>query len=647
MRVNKLFNSTISALLGYRRYIQVGLTVCAGVGLSAIAFSVAYNWEYKFMQAQLQEQLDKIATDIQKDVSGNVELIRAAGAFYSVFEDVNKPEIKTFVGSALYRHPSLKAIAWLPRVSDSQEFLTDEMDLGLDLTPNRLALEQATKRHEITATDRQILPAQNLASVFVFLSIFSPNDSGNTVALLPNLSALEPEKLKGFTIGVFLIDAMIKSAVQSTQLNFVNVYLQDAMAPEEKRFLAFYESKTKRIITDENITKKLKIGEKIYCPDGSSCTRILNIENRRWLLRFLVTPEYINPQRFWRSLSVLTFGLVLTLVATGYLLSLLNYTDRIEKVAAERTAKSQELEKTLQELRQTQAQLVQTEKMSSLGLLVAGFAHEINNPINFIYGNIHHASEYARDLLELVQLYQKYDLNPRSEIAEYLENIDFHFVSDDLPKVLSSMKIGADRILQLVKSFRNFSRLDEGKMKPVNIHEGLDSTLLILQIRLKAQPDSPLIHVVKNYGNLPLVECYAGELNQVFMNILANAIDVIESYNLERGYQEAITNPCAIAITTEYSTPDRITVRIADNGPGMAENVKQRLFDPFFTTKPVGKGTGLGLSISYQIVVEKHKGFLRCESAPGKGTEFSIEIPLRQEVRQIAPLVSLQTSKAA
>lgn len=419
------------------------------------------------------------------------------------------------------------------------------------------------------------------------------------------------------------------------------------MAPEEKRFLAFYESKTKRIITDENITNKLKIGERIYCPDGSSCTRILNIENRRWLLRFLVTPEYINPQRFWRSLSVLTFGIVLTLVATGYLLSLLNYTDRIEKVAAERTAKSQELEKTLQELRQTQAQLVQTEKMSSLGLLVAGFAHEINNPINFIYGNIHHASEYARDLLELVQLYQKYDLNPRSEIAEYLENIDFHFVSDDLPKVLSSMKIGADRILQLVKSFRNFSRLDEGKMKPVNIHEGLDSTLLILQIRLKAQPDSPLIQVVKNYGNLPLVECYAGELNQVFMNILANAIDVIESYNLERGYQEALTNPCANAITTEYSTPDRITVRIADNGPGMAENVKQRLFDPFFTTKPVGKGTGLGLSISYQIVVEKHKGFLRCESAPGKGTEFSIEIPLRQEVRQIAPLVSLQTSKAA
>ncbi len=647
MRVNKLFNSTISALLGYRRYIQVGLTVCVGAGLSAIAFSVAYNWEYKFMQSQLQEQLDKIATDIQKDVSGNVEVIRAAGAFYSVFDEAPKPEIQKFVGSALYRHPSLKAIAWLPRVSDSQQFLTDEIDLGLDLTPNRLALEQAIKRQEITATDRQILPTQNLPSIFVFLSILDRNDSGNSTALSPHISVFEQKNLKGFTIGVFLIDAMIKSAVQETKLNFVNVYLQDAMAPQEQKFLAFYESKTKRIITDENITNKLKIGEKIYCPDGSSCTRILNIENRRWLLRFLVTPEYINPQRFWRSLSVLTFGIVLTMAATGYLLSLLNYTDRLEKVAAERTVKSQELEKTLQELQQTQAQLVQTEKMSSLGLLVAGFAHEINNPINFIYGNIHHASEYARDLLELVQLYQKYDLNPRSEIAEYLENIDFNFVSDDLPKLLSSMKIGADRILQLVKSFRNFSRLDEGEMKPVNIHEGIDSTLLILQIRLKAQPDRPPIQVVKKYGNLPLVECYSGELNQVFMNIIANAIDVIESYNLERGYQEAIANPCAIAITTEYSTPDRITVRIADNGPGMAEKVKQRLFDPFFTTKPVGKGTGLGLSISYQIVVEKHKGFLRCESAPGQGTEFSIEIPLRQEVREIAPLVSQKTSKAA
>ncbi|WP_246276649.1 ATP-binding protein [Microcoleus asticus] len=647
MNANKLFNLATSTLLTYRRYIQAGLTLCAGLGLSAIASSVAYNWEYKSMQAELQDRLDKIATDIQRDVSGNLEIIRAAGAFYSVFDGVKQPEMKTFVGPALYRHPSLKAIAWLPRVSDSPQFLTEEIDLSLDLTANRVALENATKRQEIIATDRQKLPSQNSPSFFVFLPIFSQTSPGDTAALPQNLPASKPENLKGFTMGILLIDAIVKSALQETQLNFVNVYLQDPMAPEAERFLAFYEAKTKRIITDENIKNKLYIGERAYCPDGSSCTRILNIENRRWLLQLRLTPEYINPLRFWRSLTVLILGNILSLAVTLYLMSLLNYTDKLEQVAAERTAKSQQLEQTLKELQQTQTQLIQQEKMSSLGLLVAGVAHEVNNPISFIYGNIQHASAYSRDLLELVKLYQKHYSYPPSEISKYLENIDFEFLSKDLPQLLSSMKIGADRIVQIVKSLRNFSRLDESEMKPVNIHEGIDSTLLILQSRLKATADRPAIEIVKNYSNLPLVECYAGQLNQVFMNILANAIDALESYNLDRGPKAAKANPIAIAITTEYSSPDKIIVRISDNGPGMAENVKKLLFDPFFTTKPAGKGTGLGLSISYKIVVEKHKGALRCDSTPGLGTEFSIEIPLRQEVKQAVPFVSRKISEAA
>lgn len=647
MTANKLLDLATSTLLGYRHHIQVGLTFFAGLGMSAIACSVAYNWEYKSMQVDLQERLDKIAADIQKDVSGNLEIIRAAGAFYSTFDDPKQPEFKRFVDSALYRHPSLKAIAWLPSVSKSPQFLTDEIDLGLDLTPNQPVLEQAAKRQEITATDRQILPAQNQPSFLVFEPIFSKGDVDNSVPYPPKIPAREQENLKGFTMGVLLVDALIKSALQETKLNFVNVYLQDAMAPESEKFLAFYEAKTKRIITDENIKNKLPIGERTYCPDGSSCTRIINIENRRWLLQLLLTPEYINPLRFWRSLTVLMFGSSLTLGATLYLMSLLKYTDSLEKVAAERTIKSQQLEQTLQELQQTQSQLVQQEKMSSLGLLVAGVAHEINNPINFIYGNIHHASEYAKDLLELVELYQKHYLYPPSEISEHLENIDFDFLSEDLPQLLSSMKIGADRIVQIVQSLRSFSRLDESEMKPVNIHEGIDSTLLILQSRLKATADRPPIAIVKNYSNLPMVECYAGQLNQVFMNILANAIDALETYNLDRDPKATKANPIAIAITTEYSMPDKIIVRISDNGPGMAENVKKRLFDPFFTTKPVGKGTGLGLSISYKIVVEKHKGALRCDSAPGLGTEFSIEIPLQQQVRQAVPLVSLKIPEAA
>lgn len=647
MTANKLLDLATSTLLGYRRHIQVVLTLCAGFGLSAIACSVAYNWEYKIMQAELQERLDKIATGIQRDVTGNVEIIQAAGAFYSTFDEQKQPEFKRFVDSALYRHPSMKAVAWLPRVPDSQQFLTDEIDLGLNLTPNRLALEQAAKRQEIIATDRQILPALNQPCILVFQPIFSQIYLGDTAVVSPKLPALERENLKGFTLGILLVDAIIKSAVQEGVLNSVNLYLQDAMAPESERFLAFYEAKTKRIITDENIKNKLPIGERAYCPDGSSCTRILNIENRRWLLQLRLTPEYINPLRFWRSLTVLVCGIILTLAATLYLISLLNYTDRIEKLAAERTAKSHRLEQTLQELQQTQSQLIQQEKMSGLGLLVAGVAHEINNPINFIYGNIHHASQYANDLLELVGVYQKHYLYPHSEVSEHLENIEFDFLREDLPQVLSSMKIGADRIIQIVQSLRNFSRLDESEMKAVNIHEGIDSTLLILQSRLKATDYRPPIEIVKNYGNLPMVECYAGQLNQVFMNIIANAIDAIDSYSIERGEWESKINRSTIAIATEYAMPDKIIVRISDNGPGIPENVKQRLFDPFFTTKPTGKGTGLGLSIGYKIVVEKHKGSLHCESLPGRGTEFSIEIPLRQEVKKTAPLVSHQTSEAA
>jgi two-component system NtrC family sensor kinase len=644
---NKLLDLAASTLLGYRRHIQVGLTFFTGLGLSAIACSVAYNLEYKSMQVELQERLDKIAADIQKDVSGNLEIIRAAGAFYSTSDDPKQPEFKRFVDSALYRHPSLKAIAWLPSVSKSPQFLTDEIDLGLDLTPNQPVLEQAAKRQEITATDRQILPVPNQPSFLVFEPVFSKGSVDNSVPYSPKIPAIKQEKLKGFTMGVLLVNALIKSALQETKLNFVNVYLQDTMAPESEKFLAFYEANTKRIITDENIKNKLDLGEKAYCPDGSSCTRILNIENRRWLLQLLLTSEYINSLKYWRSLTVLMLGIILTMAATLYLISLLNYTDRIEKVAAERTAKSQRLEQTLQELQQTQSQLIQQEKMSTLGLLVAGVAHEVNNPINFIYGNIHHASEYAKDLLELVELYQKHYLYPPLEISEHLENIDFDFLSEDLPQLLSSMKIGADRIVRIVQSLRNFSRLDESEMKPVNIHEGIDSTLLILQSRLKATADRPPIEIVKNYSNLPMVECYAGQLNQVFMNILANAIDALESYNLDRDPKAAKANPIAIAITTEYSIADKIIVRISDNGPGMAENVKKRLFDPFFTTKPVGKGTGLGLSISYKIVVEKHKGVLRCDSTPRLGTEFSIEIPLRQQIRQAVPLVSLKISEAA
>ncbi|MDX2097963.1 MAG: PAS domain-containing protein [Leptolyngbyaceae cyanobacterium bins.59] len=303
-----------------------------------------------------------------------------------------------------------------------------------------------------------------------------------------------------------------------------------------------------------------------------------------------------------------------------------------------RTQKAQ-LEEALHDLQQAQAQLIQSEKMSSLGQLLAGVAHEINNPVNFIYGNLSHANEYAENLLGLVDLYQKHYPDPVPEIQEEAEDIDLEFLYEDLPKLLSSMKVGAERIQKIVASLRIFSHRDETEFRPVNIHEGLDSTLMILQNRLKAKSDHVGIEIVREYGNLPAIECYAGQLNQVFMNILVNAIDALEElmnkghWTMGDRFTSATDSPLNTTPTITIRTGiqgDYAQIRIMDNGPGIPEPVQQRIFDPFFTTKPVGKGTGMGMSISYQIVVEKHRGRLRCESSPHEGATFIIEIPLRQ-----------------
>ncbi|NEP00591.1 MAG: HAMP domain-containing protein [Symploca sp. SIO2E9] len=310
------------------------------------------------------------------------------------------------------------------------------------------------------------------------------------------------------------------------------------------------------------------------------------------------------------------------------------YTDELElarQMLEQRVeARTLELTQALQELKQTQSQLIQSEKMSSLGQLVAGVAHEINNPVNFIFGNLKYARDYTKELLELVELYQQHYPNSAAEIQERMEEIEIDFLATDLPKIMSSMQLGVDRIRNIVLSLRSFSRVDEAQMKAVDIHEGINSTLLILNNRLKRS-----IEVIKQYGSLPLIECYPAQINQVFMNILANAIDALEesvAYNKQP--QENVNRQLKklqIVIKTALVDKNQIRVSIRDNGSGISPQIKDKVFEPFFTTKNEGKGTGLGLSISYEII-DKHCGKIEVISEPGEGTEFVIYLPIRSKL---------------
>ncbi|WP_055074236.1 ATP-binding protein [Pseudanabaena sp. 'Roaring Creek'] len=334
----------------------------------------------------------------------------------------------------------------------------------------------------------------------------------------------------------------------------------------------------------------------------------------------------------------------------GRVWSLRDITERLAAEALVRASEekyrlqAEKLEYALQELKSTQSQLIQAEKMSGLGQLVAGIAHEINNPVNFIYGNLSYADTYTADLLSLVEAYRVTYPTPVEPVQAKLQEIDIDFLAKDFTKLIGSIRLGAERIHKIVLSLNKFSRSDEAGAKYVDIHEGIDSTLMILQSRIKSTPSRPEILINRDYGDLPEVECYAGQLNQVFMNLLTNAIDALESDAEHNGLWQMVDDKpqwtrkdgkvSTILIRTEILNDqpqgDRLVVKIADNGSGIPEDIRNRLFDLFFTTKPVGKGTGLGLSIAYQIVTENHGGKLSFRSEVGIGTEFTIEIPLKQ-----------------
>jgi signal transduction histidine kinase len=391
-----------------------------------------------------------------------------------------------------------------------------------------------------------------------------------------------------------------------------NKYLhEEALANElaAKFYLSF----------DKEKIAKTYLIDAYYCyANWGAKAKIVNLET---------TYPYLLESIINQTKTKLTAGEVSTLVSKPSLTKIVQRTQELN-------GKNLDLEETLYKLKATQSQLIQTEKMSSLGQMVAGIAHEINNPVNFIYANIEHANNYIECIVNLLNLYQQEYSDTSAIIQKYKQENDFDFVIEDLPKIVDSMLVGSERIRKIVLGLRNFSRVDESATKPIDIHEGIDSTLMILKTRFQDKLGYSSNVVVKDYGDIPLVQCYAFQLNQVFMNIISNAIDVLQQRDKKLSIAELKNNSSQIIIHTQLiNNNDWVQISIKDNGMGINPEIKQRIFDPFFTTKPVGEGTGLGLSISYQIIVEKHGGKLDCISAPGEGTEFIIEIPVKLHQR--------------
>lgn len=475
-------------------------------------------------------------------------------------------------------------------------------------------------------------------------------------------SVLDFLSVSGFTVWVARSGA---SALKKVEYSQPDLILLDVLMPGMDGFETCENLKANNLTRDipvifmtalddtESKLKGFNVGGVDYITKPLQheevLARVITHLNLRNLTKKLQT-QIVERERAQADLQVLTQELEARVEART--MELLKTNECLQQEVAERKLaeaalqvsearerqKALQLEQSLQELNQVQNQLIQSEKMSALGQLVAGVAHEINNPVNFIYGNLSYALDYSKTLAHILNLYQKQYPNPPEEIQAEIAASELDFIKDDLPKMFQSMYLGAERIREIVLSLRHFARQEGFEMSSANLHEGIDSTLMILHSKLKSRSDCPPIQVVRDYSpNLPQVQCYPGEMNQVFMNVLANAIDAIDEWNSHRSPEEIKANPSVIWISTEVTPGNCVIVRIRDNGPGMSEDVRRHVFNPFFTTKPPGKGTGIGLSISWQIVVEKHKGNLECISTSGRGTEFDIKIPIRPQ----SPVLSL------
>ncbi|MDZ7954365.1 sensor histidine kinase [Nostoc sp. DedQUE09] len=596
-----------------RNLVLLSIVVILSISISATAIT-----SYKIVKGLLLDSLKEQA--LLKTLQGEDDIDNWLA--------IRKTEIKTLANSAVVR--SLDWSVMEPYLQSEVKRLQTFLLMALSIPDGTLI---NTHQDHLNVKDREFFQRSMAGETVAADPIIGRTTKQLQIQISTPIPAETGIKPAGVLMGGIPINRVVEVISNLHQgkgsyafaLNSQGVPIAhrntELIGTPEKAAKSFLNSRNPRLveITQKMVAKRTNI-ELVQLNGKWSYVAYAPLREANWSVALIVPQENIeSPLQALNLLATVLGGLLLVGLISAW--RQVQLYEQIRDRALISSQQAQQLSKTLKELQNTQAQLIHTEKMSSLGQLVAGVAHEINNPANFIHANLNHASVYSQDILDLLKLYQQTYPNPTPEISDRVQDLDIEFLAEDLPKLMASMQVGTKRIRQIVLSLRNFSRLDEAEMKFVDINEGLDNTLMILNHRLTATPNQPEIQIVKKYGDLPLVECYAGQLNQVFMNVLVNAIDAVEESLL-------VNNEGQIDIQTELTDEKQVIIQISDNGIGMSEEVKQRVFDYMFTTKPVGKGIGLGMAIAYQIVVDKHRGTIKVDSIPGYGAEFTIRIPL-------------------